>query len=60
MAVRNNDVGTLVDTDGDYAPLHVDSTGKLWVTSSGSGGSATEYNEDAVTPGTIVGTTSMM
>jgi hypothetical protein len=60
LAVRNDDVGTLVDTDGDYAPLQVDSTGKLWVTSSGSGGSATEYNEDAVTPGTIVGTTSMM
>ncbi|ANS05114.1 glycoprotein repeat domain-containing protein [uncultured Mediterranean phage] len=60
LAVRNDVAGTLVGTDGDYAPLQVDSSGKLRVTSSGSGGSATEYNEDDATPGTIVGTTSMM
>lgn len=29
LAVRNDAGGSLVDTDGDYAPLQVDSTGRL-------------------------------
>lgn len=31
LAVRNDSEGTLVDTDGDYAPLQVDSVGRLRV-----------------------------
>lgn len=31
LAVRNDTEGTLVDTDGDYAPLQVDSSGRLRV-----------------------------
>ena len=31
LAVRNDTPGSLVDTDGDYAPLQVDSTGALRV-----------------------------
>lgn len=31
LAVRNDIEGTLVDTDGDYAPLQVDSSGRLRV-----------------------------
>ena len=31
LAVRNDTPGSLVDTDGDYAPLQVDSTGRLRV-----------------------------
>ena len=60
LAVRKDVAGSLVNADNDYSPLQVDEDGKLRVTSSGSGGSATEYTEDAATPGTIVGTTSMM
>lgn len=38
MAVRNDAGTSLVDTSGDYAPLQVDSTGALRVTSTGGGG----------------------
>lgn len=31
LTVRNDTVGSLVDADGDYAPLQVDSSGRLWV-----------------------------
>jgi hypothetical protein len=34
LAVRNDTEGSLVDTDGDYAPLQVDSSGRLRVTTS--------------------------
>ena len=40
LAVRNDTPGSLVSADGDYAPLQVDSSGSLRVTSSGV------YNED--------------
>jgi len=41
LAVRNDAGTSLVGTDGDYAPLQVDSTGALRVTSGGGGGGGT-------------------
>jgi hypothetical protein len=45
LAVRNDTLASLVDTDGDYAPLQVDANGALYV--AGSFSSNSEYNEDA-------------
>ena len=36
LAVRNDTLASLVDTDGDYAPLQVNASGALYVTSEGS------------------------
>lgn len=36
LAVRNDTLGSLVDTDGDYAPLQVDANGALYTYISGS------------------------
>lgn len=44
LAVRNDTLGTLVDTDGDYAPLQVDSSGRLRV--AGTFMSDADKNED--------------
>lgn len=57
LVVRSDAGGSLVDTDGDYAPLQVDSSGALRVTGGGGG---TEYNEDSATPATIAGGAVMM
>lgn len=45
LAVRQDSPGTLVDTDGDYAPLQVDASGNLRI--SGSITSNFEYDEDS-------------
>jgi len=45
LAVRNDANTSLVDTDGDYAPLQVDSTGRLKV--SGSFSLEGQYAEDS-------------
>lgn len=45
LAVRNDAGGTLVDTDGDYAPLQVGADGRLLVDANLS--SSAEYAEDA-------------
>lgn len=48
LAVRNDVAGSLVDTNGDYAPLQVDANGALRVTSTGGGGGGgTEFAEDS-------------
>jgi len=44
LAVRNDGGGSLVDTDGDYASLQLDSQGRLRVTGGGGG---TEFAEDS-------------
>jgi hypothetical protein len=36
LAVRNDTLGSLVDADGDYAPLQVNASGELYVTLNGS------------------------
>jgi len=36
LAVRNDTLGTLVDTDGDYAPLQVNASGALYTFITGS------------------------
>jgi hypothetical protein len=57
LVVRSDAGGTLADTDGDYAPLQVNSSGALRVTGGGGG---TEYNEDDATANPIVGTATLM
>jgi hypothetical protein len=52
LAVRSDAGGSLVDTDGDYAPLQVDANGALRVTGGGGG---TEYAEDAASASDPVG-----
>lgn len=47
LVVRKDAAGSLVSADGDYAPLQVDATGALRVTSTGGGGGGTQYQEDA-------------
>lgn len=46
LAVRNDTEGTLVDADGDYAPLQVDSSGRLRVIADVDVGIDAEKNED--------------
>lgn len=48
LAVRNDTEGSLVDADGDYAPLQVDSSGRLRVIADVDVGIDAEKNEDAV------------
>ena len=57
LAVRLDSGASLADTDGDYAPLQVDSSGALRVTGGGGG---TEYTVDAAAPAAPVGTASLM
>lgn len=45
LAVRNDTPGSLVNANGDYAPLQVDATGNLRVT--GTVATATQYAEDS-------------
>lgn len=45
LAVRQDTPGSLVDTDGDYAPLQVDATGNLRV--AGTFASDSEFAEDS-------------
>lgn len=45
-----------MDTDGDYAPLQVDSSGALRVTGGGGGGGGTEFAEDSPAVGGELGT----
>lgn len=52
LAVRNDAGTTLAGTDGDYAPLSVNSAGALYVTGGGGG---TEYTEDAAAAANPVG-----
>jgi len=47
LAVRNDSEGSLVDTDGDYAPLQVDSLGRLRVVGDLDISNLSEKNEDA-------------
>jgi hypothetical protein len=46
LAVRNDAGGSLVDTDGDYAPLQVDSEGRLRVNATVTIDAGAEKNED--------------
>lgn len=46
LAVRNDTEGTLVDTDGDYAPLQVDASGRLRVIADVDVSNQSEKNED--------------
>jgi len=46
LAVRNDTEGSLVDTDGDYAPLQVDSSGRLRVIADLDVTNLAEKNED--------------
>ena len=52
LTVRNDTLATLVDTDGDYAPLQVNGSGALYVDINGSGdvsvATNSEYAEDSV------------
>ena len=57
FAVRNDAGISLVGTDGDYAPLSVNSAGALYVTGGGGG---TEYTVDAAAPAAPVGATFTM
>jgi len=51
LVVRNDTLATLVDTDGDYAPLQVDADGALYVTGSFATTSAEVILDDsAFTP----------
>ena len=56
LAVRKDAVGSLVDTDGDYAPLQVTSTGALRVDAEVSLVSGSDKNEDAESVSGDVGT----
>jgi hypothetical protein len=47
LAVRNDVEGTLVDTNGDYAPLQVDSSGRLRVISDLDYTDPSHYAEDS-------------
>lgn len=57
LAVRLDSAASFAGTDGDYAPLQLDSAGALRVTGGGGG---TEYVEDAVAPADPTGTTTVM
>lgn len=46
LAVRNDSEGSLVDADGDYAPLQVDSSGRLRVVADLDVANLSEKNED--------------
>lgn len=54
LAVRNDTPGSLVDTNGDYAPLQVDANGRLRVdaTLSGASGGTAMADDAAFTVGT--------
>lgn len=54
LAVRNDTLGTLVDTDGDYAPLQVNASGELYVTASG-----VSDVDDTADTSLVVGATSV-
>lgn len=57
LAVRQDVAGSLVGLDGDYAPLQVDSTGALRVTSTGGGGGGVSHTDNsAFTAGTTAET----
>lgn len=47
LAVRNDTEGSLVDTDGDYAPLQVDSSGRLRVIADLDVVNLSEKDEDS-------------
>lgn len=47
LAVRNDSEGSLVDTDGDYAPLQVDSVGRLRVIADLDYTDPANHDEDA-------------
>ena len=47
LAVRQDTAGSLVDTDGDYAPLQVDSTGALRVNATVNVDSNSDKDEDS-------------
>lgn len=59
LAVRNDTLGSLVDTDGDYAPLQVNSSGELYVTIGNeidvNDTANTAISAVAETVGTVVG-----
>ena len=57
LAVRNDAGTTLAGTDGDYAPLSVNSAGALYVTGGGGG---TEYTEDAAAAANPVGNAQIL
>ena len=57
LVVRRDADSTLVDTDGDYAPLQVNAAGALKVTGGGGG---TEYVVNAVAPADPTGATFVM
>ena len=47
LAVRNDSEGSLVDTDGDYAPLQVDASGRLRVVADIDVTNLSEKDEDS-------------
>lgn len=51
LAVRNDSEGSLVDTDGDYAPLQVDSSGRLRVVGADTGVPDTAVENQVVSVG---------
>lgn len=55
LAVRNDTLATLVDTDGDYAPLQVDADGALYVTGDLTINFTYDYAEDSAHTDTDVG-----
>lgn len=55
LAVRNDTPGSLVGTNGDYAPLQVDATGNLRVTFT----PASQYAEDSAAASGDMGTFSL-
>lgn len=48
LAVRKDSAGTLAGTDGDYAPLQLDSNGALRVTGGGGSGGTQYAGDDAL------------
>jgi hypothetical protein len=57
LAVRLDSAASFADTDGDYAPLQLDSAGALRVTGGGGG---TEYVVDAAAPAAPTGSAGLM
>ncbi len=60
MGVRNDTPGSLVDTDGDYAPVQVNSSGAVRVAVDESLAGITEYTEDVAAPADPSGLTVLM
>lgn len=60
LAVRRDANTSLVDTDGDYAPLQVDATGSLKVSIISGGSGGTQYAEDTAHTTGDLGTAALV